>query len=353
MAIPGIPNNFNVQTGNRQVLVTWDLSAGATSYIVERSLDNVTFSVITTISGSPLATQYLDTAVVIDTQYWYRVAASTTDGASSFTSSSSVIPSPTGEMSLKAIRISAQNTADRAESDFVTMPEWNSFINLAMNELYDLLITTYEDLYVATPIQFTTNGSTYLYPLPDGVLSFSNALDLNQQIVAKPFYKLLGIDLQIQNTNNGYVTLNKFNFINRNQFVYPNTSSTIYGVFNMKYRLLGSNIEFIPTPSASQGVRVWYIPRLKELLLDTDTTDIGISGWLRYVIVRAAKYYLDKEESDTTKLDQELLFLKARIEETASNRDAGSPDTISDARSTRGWGAGSGSGNGWGSSGGF
>jgi len=119
--------------------------------------------------------------------------------------------------------------------------------------------------------------------------------------------------------------------------------------------VMGHQIMFIPTPSAGQAIRLWYIPRLTELLQDTDTTDVSISGWIEYVIVRAAKYALDKEESDSTKLDQELLFLKARIEETASNRDAGQPDRISDTRSGNGNGFGTGGfGSGFnGSSGGY
>lgn len=168
-------------------------------------------------------------------------------------------------------------------------------------------------------------------------------------------YKLLGVDLALQNANNAYVTIDKFNFSDRNRFVFPNTASTIYGVFNLRYRVMGNNIQFIPTPSAGQSIRLWYVPRLKALLADTDTTDIGISGWIEYVIVRAAKYALDKEESDTSKLDQQILFLKSRIEESAANRDAGQPDTISDTRSTggSGWGTG-GFGSGFnGPSGGF
>jgi hypothetical protein len=220
-----------------------------------------------------------------------------------------------------------------------------------MFELYDLLITVYEDYYVATPIQFVSDCSTFLYDLPNGANTFLNALTL-QTFTPKPFYKLMGVDLNIQNTNNGYVTINKFNFIDRNRFVYPNTASTIYGVFNMQYRVVGDKIEFIPTPSANQAIRLWYIPRLTEMLADTDVTDIGISGWLEYVIVRAAKYALDKEESDTTKLDEELVYLKQRIEETAANRDAGQPDKISATRTSGGM---FGTSGGWwnGSSGGF
>lgn len=351
MSNPGIPQNFQVQTGNQQNLVSWNLSPGATSYKVYRSLDNVTFTLLATVSGNPLATSYLDTAVSLGTQYWYTVAASNSSGDSPQTTAQSAIPTPTGEMSLQQIRLQAQQRADRVNSQFVTNGEWNQYINKAMFELYDLLITVYEDYFVAQPAMFQTNGQTQQYPLPNGSNTFID--QSGQTFTPSPFYKLLGLDLQVQNTQNGWVTINKYNFIDRNQFVYPNTSSTIYGVFNMRYRVIGANIQFIPTPSANQGIRIWYIPRLTELLQDTDTTTQGISGWIEYVIVRAAKYALDKEESDTTKLDAELLFLKTRIEESAANRDAGQPDTISATRTTNGsWGWGA--GNGWnGSSGGY
>lgn len=349
---PAIPSNFLVQTSNQQVLVSWDLTVGADSYVIQRSLDNITFVTVSTIAGSPLVTNYLDTAVTLGIQYWYQVQAVNVSGSSAFTNTLSAIPTPTGELTLSQIKLMARQRADRVNSQFVTENELRGYINQAMYELYDLLITVYEDLYVAAPIQFVSDGVTYLYALPNGSNTFLNALNLNETITPKPFYKLLGLDLQIQNTNNGYVTLNKFNFIDRNRFVYPNTSSSIYGVFNMKYRVMGKNIEFIPTPSSGQGIRVWYIPRLTELLLETDTTDIGISGWLEYVIVRTAKYILDKEETDTQIMTQEIVFLKARIEESAANRDAGQPDTISNTRST-GWGWGEGGGGFNGSSGGY
>jgi hypothetical protein len=69
---------------------------------------------------------------------------------------------------------------------------------------------------------------------------------------------------------------------------------------------------------------------------------LGVSGWTEYVIVRAAKYALDKEESDTSKLDMELVALNDRIISSASYRDQGQPDKISDTRGNNGWG---GSGN--------
>jgi hypothetical protein len=343
MAIAGIPQNFYVQTANGQNLVSWSISAGATSYQVQRSTDGVNYSNLSLVS---VGTSYLDTAVTLGIQYWYQVASVNLSGTSPYTTPQSVVPTTSGEMSLGAIRLQAQQRADRVGSNFVSLPEWNTYINQAMFELYDLLVTVYEDYFVTTPAQFATDGTSYLYALPNGVTSWINGITGASNYIAPPFYKLMGVDLGINNANNAWVTINKFNFIDRNRFVYPNTASTIYGVFNLQYRLLGSNIEFIPTPSAGQQIRVWYIPRLQMLLQDTDVTTQGISGWIEYVIVRAAKYALDKEESDTTKLDQELLYLNKRIEESAMNRDAGMPDRISDVRQNGWWGAGSG-GYGW------
>ena len=337
MAIPAIPTNLYVQTANRQVFLSWDLETGATSYSVERSTDGVNYSVV----ASPAVPNYLDTSVSVGVQYYYQVASSNISGTSAYTSPQTIIPVPTGEMSLGQIRLNSQQTADRVDSNFVTLPEWNNMIRLASEELYDLLITVYEDYFLAPPVQFVTTQSQGTYPLPDGTSIYT----VNGQNAA-PFYKLAGVDLGINSANNAYVTMSKFNFIDRNRYVYPNTASTIYGVFNMQYRVMGSNILFIPVPSNNQPIQLWYYPRLKELLQDTDITDYSISGWIRYVIVRAAKYALDKEESDTTKLDAELLFLKGRIEESASNRDAGQPDKISDIRTNGMWGSLSG-GYGW------
>lgn len=340
MASPGVPNNFTIQSANQQILASWSLSAGADSYELQRSEDNVTYTLLATITGSPLATQHLDTSAVLGTQYYYKVQALTGVDASGFTLPASGVSTPTGEMCLSQIRLAAQQRADRVNSNFVTNPEWRNYINQAMFELYDLLITVYEDYYIAPPIQFIANGNQFLFPLPNGSNTFQDALNPNVTITPRPFYKLSGIDLALNTAPNAYVTLKKFNFIDRNSFVYPTSGGSLFGIFNPEYRIMGQNVQMIPTPSASQTFRMWYIPRLKELLLETDTTDTGISGWIEYVIVRAAKYALDKEESDSSVLTQEIAFLKTRIEESAVNRDAGMPDSISEVRR-------SGSGNGW------
>jgi hypothetical protein len=248
-------------------------------------------------------------------------------------------------MSLQAIRILSQMMADRVNSNFVSMSEWNSFINLAGDELYDLVTTAYEDYQVSQPIYFTTSSNQSSYNMPDGVTQFQTAAGVT--ITPPPIYKLAGVDLGLNNAANGFVTVSKYNFIDRNRYVFPNTASTIYGVFGLQYRFIGNQIRFIPQPSSNQPIGLWYVPRRVQLLSDTDIED-GYNGWLRYVIVRAAKYALDKEEGDTSKLDAELDMLKGRIEGATLNRDEGQADTVSDARSAQGYGPDGSSGGGWG-----
>lgn len=318
MAIPSTPSNFIVQQGNGQVLVSWNISAGATSYKVQRSTDGITYSLIATIAPN----QYLDTTVTIGIQYFYQVIAHNTSGDSNPTIPQAATPVQTGQMTLGQLRLLSQQRADRVNSNFVTTAEWNTYINQSYFELYDLLTTVYEDYFVASPLMLTTNGVSNLYPLPDGTLYNG----------AAPFYKLMGVDCGLDNSGNAWVTLKKFQFISRNRYVYPNISSTFLGVFNLQYRLLANNIELIPTPSANQILRIWYVPRMPQLLLDTDIVD-GVSGWTEYIAIDAAIKALQKEESDVSVLMAEKAAMKARIEESAMNRDVGQPDSISNTRS--------------------
>lgn len=349
--IPFQPQNLSAEQTDGNILLTWSGSLGATSYQIQRSIDGVNF---TNLAVS-LTNQYVDPYPGIGIQYFYQVAGVNINGTSTYSTIVSMVAAPPGEMSFGELRLRAQQCADRVGSDFVGTAEWNAFLRLATYELYDILMTSYEDYFASDAVFLQTNGTTANYPLPDGA---TNYLGGNFNGVsgtpAPAFYKLAGVDLNV-NTSTitpSRVSLLRFDFIKRNQYVYPNSTSTIYGVYNMRYRIMGNNINIIPTPAGNQTLILWYSPRLKGLLQDTDLTTIGVSGWLRYVIVRAAKYALDKEEdTDTSKLTEEIVFLNKRIQEASSNRDAGQADTISETRidtvyGGTGWGGG-GSSGGW------
>lgn len=309
MAIPSIPSGFMLQMGNGETLCSWNLSAGATSYQVQRSTDGVTYSVV----SSPVTNYYLDGTVTVGTNYYYKIASTNVDGTSGYTSAQSIVPTNTGDLSLGGLRMYSKLRADMANSNFLTNAEWNYNINNSYFELYDLLVTVYEDYFLAAPYIFQTTSASQ-YTLPDD------------------FYKLVGLDAGLSQNNNAWISLPKFDFISRNQFIYPQLNSTLLGVGNFQYRLMGNTLYFIPTPTAGQYIRTWYIPKLTQLLQDTDIAT-GTSGWLEYVIVDAAIKAMQKEESDVTVLMAQKEMLIKRIEESAMNRDVGLPDRISDSRS--------------------
>lgn len=322
------PTNFNVQKGDgAAVYLSWDTQASATSgFKIERSVDGVIFSTL----NSPAAGQsdYTDSTVSVGTQYWYRISAS--DGAFGPVSAVSlIVPTKRGFATLSEIRLAAQQRADRVNSGFVTKTEWNGFVNQSYYELYDLLTTLYEDYNVAPVFTFSTDGrQSGLYPLPDGL----TVLDSVSGTAAQAFFKLLGVDMGLGGNTNNWVSLKKFDLIQRNRYVLPQATSSAQGVFGMRYRLLGNNIEFIPPPASGQSIRLWFIPRMARLVKDYDVLD-HVSGWSEYVIIDAAMKALMKEESDVSSLMAQKTGLIKRIEESAMNRDAGQPDTISDTRS--------------------
>lgn len=209
---------------------------------------------------------------------------------------------------------------------FVTEPELISYINQSYFELYDLIISCYGADYfcVVPPYAFVTDGSTFNYPLP------------------ADFYKLLGVDLQLGNSNQSLVTIKPFEFIDRNRYAVPNFQS-FYGVTNLRYRLNSNFLWLTPIPAANQTIQIWYVPRLTTLASLSDTAD-GISGWTEYIICDAAIKMLQKEESDISVLMAEKQALTTRIQAMADSRDIGSPHKVSDSLQNDIWPTGSGSG---------
>lgn len=349
MAVPYQPQNISAEQTDGNVLISWSASLNAASYTVLRGTDGTTFASIAT----GLTTyQYVDPYPGIGIQFFYKVIAVNGTGNSPDSSIVFAIPAPPGEMSLYELRLRTRQKADRLDSAFVTNSELNFVIRESLKELYDIQITAYEDYsggkmpFVLINTQGTNANGPALYDLPNGVNYLGGIYQGTTGLPAKASYKLRGIDLGVNTSNNAWVTIAKFNFRDRNAFVYPNSTSTIYGVYNMRARVMGNQLMVIPTPAGNQQMRLWYAPILPGLLKDTDLTEMGINGYLEYAIVRAAKYILDKEESDTNKLDAELMGLKTRIEQASQNREDGSPDTISDSRRDPIYGGGYGDGGG-------
>lgn len=384
MAVPAAPSNVFAQAGDSLVYLSWSNTATALSYIVQRSTDGVNFTTLAsptlnnytdssmqnnvavnstnlvignnyvisvlgtttqaewvTLGLSSLLTAAVGVSFVAAAtgsgagtgqvkvgaiQYFYQVAAVNGSGTGVYTTTDvtgaalSAIPCPMGIACLGNIRLQAQQRADRINSNFVTLSEWNKYISLSYKELYDILVQKYgDDYYVSLPYTYTTTGAidpnynASVYPLPSN------------------FYKLLLVEVALNPSDpNSWVTLRQYERIQQNLWNFPNVY-TFYGITNLRYRLTGTQLQIVPIPSGNQTLRIWYAPRPAILVYDTDTFD-GISGYEEYVIIDAAIKALKKEESDCTELMAEKAAMIQRINSAAENRNVMEPQRVSDSR---------------------
>lgn len=216
-------------------------------------------------------------------------------------------------VTLAQLRTRARQRADMESTGFVTDSELNTYINASYAELYDLMVSKYsEDYFVAPAHTFTTTLNVDKYPLP------------------ADFYKLLGVDFQINSSN--WISVKRFEFSERNlpQIWEAYTPETI------RYRVFGDNILLSPVPAAGQSLRAWYIPLPETLSADSDSFS-GINGFEEYVVIDAAIKMLTKEESDTSQLFMEKQAMRFRIEQMAEARDVAFPSTVQDTSTIPAW----------------
>lgn len=344
MPAPFIPSNVVLQTGNGANFLLWPLVAGATSYAVKRSTDGITFSSL----GTSTTPSYLDSAALVGVNYYYQVASVNSSGTSSYASSypTNITACLPGQINLGYLRYMSQLRADKLNSEYLTVDEWNFNINQSACELYDILVSKYGDDYFFAPaLQISLTGAAF-YPLPDGVLYSA----------APACYKLNGVDANISGgstgPNAGWVPLSRFNWSDRDKYTtFPGQAGALNNIYQMAYREMGNNLFLIPT-NQNMLIQLWYVPVLAQMLQDTDMLAFSISGWCEYIINDAAMKAMVKEESleKWNALSAAKIALLDRIKSISANRDVGQPNTVSNVRSTMGdpgfsnWGNGYGGG---------
>jgi hypothetical protein len=216
-------------------------------------------------------------------------------------------------ITLLNLRTRAKQRANMENSTFVTDSEWDSYINYAISNLRDLIISKAGNDYFASSASFTFNSSTDTYSLP------------------ADFYKALW--MEILGDDGYYYKMRRFEVSERNY----GRSPLNYLIPDIRYRLLGNNIIITPQLQANgRQARLWYVPTPIPLSSDSDTLE-GFNGWDEDVVILAARKALVKEESDTSQLDQEILSMNLRLEAMADNRDQGEPMRIQD-NEVRSWG---------------
>jgi len=217
-------------------------------------------------------------------------------------------------LTLAELRTAARQEADKENDFHVSEAELTRYINVAIAELYDMLVSAYGNEYFTkqgTPFQ-TNNGNTY--PLP------------------ADFYKMTGVDVNYS-PGNKPIALKPIPFHERNFYRVPGPRIP----YQLKYMIVGNDIVLVPNPNSGYTITLWYIPKCTYLVNDNDTFN-GYNGWEEYVIVWAAIKMLAKEESETSELHGQLEMLKRRINMMAENRDAGEVAKITDVTPINEWG---------------
>ena len=218
---------------------------------------------------------------------------------------------PNNTTTLAQLIVRVRQRADMVGSAFVSDAEVVDYINVAMAEIHDLLVTKYEDYYV----------STTTYTLPGS----------NPGTLPATFYKALGVALDAGGVS---YRLKRYSFQDRNMYNSPGVVAA--RIADTRYNVQGNQIKFIPAPTISGTVTLHYVPEAQRFSSgSTSATIVSLApavanGYEEYVVVDAAIKCLLKEESDT---QPHMIYkeqLRKRIESAAGNRDAGESYRISD-----------------------
>jgi len=221
-------------------------------------------------------------------------------------------------ISVQTIVDTAIDLADMRNSQFVDQSggagtELIRYVNLAYRDLYNQIVQTNEH-YFSTTSTISVVSGTDTYSLP------------------ADFYKLDGVDLQVDALSGRYLTLRPFMFAERNKFrsglAFTNAP---YGqVF--KYILAGSNIRFLPIPSLPATVQLWYTPNPTVISSFADTLQVVVGGD-EYLSLYIACAMLIKEETDCSELNAKRQEVLTQLKSALRNRDEGAPKYITDESS--------------------
>lgn len=147
-------------------------------------------------------------------------------------------------VALDDLRLKTRQRADQVNSQFVSDDELDGYINNSYSELYDIIVSRYDDDYFLKSYSLTVNSGTASYDLPSD------------------FYKARGVDLII--STNESTPLQRYVFADRTR------DSLARYARDVKYRIQGNQIYFAPAPDSNTAT-LWYIPKPRKIQSQTPT----------------------------------------------------------------------------------
>lgn len=218
----------------------------------------------------------------------------------------------TNPATLATIAAQVRDLADQPSSGgFAVDARVYDYINHALSELWDILVTHYEDYGRATQT-LTLVAGTESYAMPTDYLK-----------TLKVFYLSGG---------NRYV-LQRFHLDELDKLSELHMPPSL-DEYRLRYRMLGKSMYFAPKPLRAGTVEHWYVtqapqfdPAVPSGVIDT----IVPVGWEEFLITSAAHRLLVREDNAAQGGVLQLKeAAKQRIIEAAATRDIGGANTVGD-----------------------
>lgn len=189
------------------------------------------------------------------------------------------------------LRLRARRMANQEFSDFIEDDDYDAMISQNYTDLVDELAKNAIHLFEVSDT-ITTDGLTDTFALPSD------------------FYRMLAVEYAIGEQKYG---VEEVAFVDRNRIRTP-----LRG-YARGYRVVGSQIVFMPKPAAGTYTLL-YVPAPADITdLPDDTAIDGIAGWDELIVTMTALDALRREGSDVSDLEKKEFKLRARIREAAAN----------------------------------
>lgn len=226
-----------------------------------------------------------------------------------------------------SITLLTARTQVRSNLDEASAADWsNTELNRLLNQRYHrvaaMVMTTFEDYYLATDL-FNTTASQQEYGSADGVatdifkirrveVDFKPSVSTNAPTRCLPIRDIDAISRDLGFENSGLGT--------------GSSSNAHYYTYGH-----GSNIKFgflpIPTETATGAGKIWYVKQLPDLSSDSDTFDIPYPERYYHLITDGATgdalRFGQQESSEASryddKFDRGLVLMQEELEDKISD----------------------------------
>lgn len=215
---------------------------------------------------------------------------------------------------------------DRVNASTPSTTELIEWINESAAELWDEVVTVYEDQY-----------TTYVeFPNPlESVFSIANISDLTGEVYHNQPLRLFKLRSLEYSSNGEWIEIKQ---VPKQEWWKYSTSSNVG--FPAGYTLIGDYIHILPENTAAQTYRMFYVPMYTPMVAQElppeDCLFTVPNGWHEYVVVDACIKARAKFQEDASLELARKAALLQRIRRAASNRTPGASRKVVERATHRG-----------------